>query len=190
MLLCGVTEKVMKFDVPCVIHEHPKKSHWKQIYPDNGFQAKLAYLTAKKVYIRNRLAEAQNWRCCWCGCHTVPENGKANSATIEHVIPRSKGGSNDPSNYAMSCNTCNQARRNLDADEFIAYGAARDNSKAVLKAERVKIRRDARDSRISVVLRAIKDGKGNAFDPGSKEWRMYERYSTSPSLDIMLTASA
>lgn len=180
----------MKFDVPCVLHEHPKKSYWKQVYPDNGFQAKLAYLTAKKVYVRNRLAEAQNWRCCWCGCDTVPEKGRANSATIEHVIPRSKGGSDDPANYAMSCNGCNQARRNLDAEEFIASGAKkRGTSSDVLKAEQIKIKRAARDSLISSVLRAIKEGNGNTFDPSTKEWRTYERYSVSPKLDIMLTAS-
>lgn len=36
-----------------------------------------------------------------------------NRATIDHIIPRGKGGTNDPSNMVSACNRCN-SRRNYE----------------------------------------------------------------------------
>lgn len=55
--------------------------------------------------MRNRLAEAQNWRCCYCGRRLEPE-----TATLEHVIPASAGGTHCWENLAASCRPCNQSR--------------------------------------------------------------------------------
>ena len=41
--------------------------------------------------LRARLSERQNHRCCWCGVRTTDEG--PTRATIEHIVPRSKGGS-------------------------------------------------------------------------------------------------
>jgi hypothetical protein len=186
----------MKFDVPCVLHEPLSKAYWKLTYPKNSFQASLAYLTAKKVYLRNRLAEAQNWKCCWCGCETVPESSKRNSATIEHVIPRSKGGSNDPENLAMSCARCNQHRGTIDADEFMvasltgfAVIKVKDRDLAA-KLERIKARREKKRSLVQAVNAAIEANNGNPFKEGEKAWRMFNRYLTSPNMPERLTLAA
>lgn len=109
----------MKFEVPYILNEEPVKADWRAKYPDNPMQAKLAYITAKKVYKRTRLAEAQSWRCCWCGCATVPEPNKRNSVTVEHILPRSMGGSNDMDNLAAACARCNQKRGTKDIAEFL-----------------------------------------------------------------------
>ncbi len=58
-----------------------------------------------KRRFRTRLAEAQNWRCCYCGCRLEPE-----TATIEHVKPRALGGSNTWENCAAACDPCNSKR--------------------------------------------------------------------------------
>jgi hypothetical protein len=63
--------------------------------------------------IRIRLAEAQNWRCCWCGvsCVQDPSDGPTGVlATIEHVIPRGHGGTDCWFNLVMACYNCNHAR--------------------------------------------------------------------------------
>lgn len=43
--------------------------------------------------------------CFCCGKHV-----KTNSATLEHIIPISKGGTDDMSNLSISHNVCNQRR--------------------------------------------------------------------------------
>nr|MDJ0746656.1 HNH endonuclease [Xenococcaceae cyanobacterium MO_167.B27] len=39
---------------------------------------------------------------------------------VEHTLPKSKGGSNRVSNLAIACVPCNQAKSNLDIQEFLA----------------------------------------------------------------------
>ena len=61
---------------------------------------------------RERLAESQNWRCCWCGieCHNNSDGKRETFATIEHVIPKNRGGKGVWENVVMSCSECNTAR--------------------------------------------------------------------------------
>ena len=44
---------------------------------------------------------------------------KPHSLTIDHVIPRSKGGRNTLKNTVAACRTCNQAKADKDASEFL-----------------------------------------------------------------------
>lgn len=68
-----------------------------------------------------RLAEAQNWRCCYCGklCRLYYNRRKPelmitwdDQATIEHVIPDSvyHGSKYDWLNQVMACGKCNNDR--------------------------------------------------------------------------------
>lgn len=172
----------MKFDVPCVIHEIPTKAEWKACYPENGFQAKLAYLAAKKVWIRNRLAEAQNWRCCWCTKLTVPEPNRKDSATIEHVVPRCKGGADDFGNYAMSCADCNNKRGTKPAELFMEIIEGRRVMEPIIsRKQRRRARRAASKRRQAIVREMLRHGI-NHFAEGSPEHKMYERYKISEFL--------
>jgi len=79
------------------------------------------------VYIRTRLAEAQNWKCCWCGVYCTTDSNKPHSATIEHVTPRSEGGEDHGynedeyyENYAMACGSCNSRRGSLSVEDMLA----------------------------------------------------------------------
>jgi len=49
--------------------------------------------------------------CYYCG-------GKAES--VDHLVPRSKGGSNDLSNKVPACHLCNQMKGNMLLEEFVA----------------------------------------------------------------------
>lgn len=58
------------------------------------------------------LWEKQDHRCCWCGRFLVLVR-----ATIEHIIPKSLGGTNDFVNLAVAHHLCNQTRRsNLEVE--------------------------------------------------------------------------
>ena len=57
---------------------------------------------------RDRLAEAQNWRCCYCGVRMAASGNRR--ATFEHILPRALGGSDLIGNLAISCYSCNNKR--------------------------------------------------------------------------------
>lgn len=71
---------------------------WRRIRNAGGSRAKRAR--------RNRLAEAQNWRCAYCGCGLEP-----GTATIEHVVALCLGGPHSEENMVAACEPCNHARR-------------------------------------------------------------------------------
>jgi hypothetical protein len=79
--------------LPAVINDRPNKRMVR------GFgeikMLGIAVKIARNIHMRCTLAEAQNWKCCWCGTYCIPEPGHSNSATIEHVTPRSLGGSDE-----------------------------------------------------------------------------------------------
>lgn len=51
-----------------------------------------------------RSAHTRRW--CWmCGCELT-----RGTATVDHLIPRSKGGGNNQGNFKLACFTCNNKR--------------------------------------------------------------------------------
>lgn len=131
----------MDYVVSSVITELPTKTEWRAIYSDNGFKAKLAYKNALWVHMRTRLSESQNWKCCWCGCKTTDERGHPHSNTVEHVIPRSEGGSDEWENLAMACQDCNHRRGTHSVEAFMSGEYNRD---ALNKRERQRAKRERR----------------------------------------------
>ena len=69
--------------------------------------------TLYQYEIREYLLEKFNRTCAYCGAKNVP-------LEVEHIKPKSKGGSNRVSNLAISCVPCNQAKSNLSVEEFLA----------------------------------------------------------------------
>lgn len=67
----------------------------------------------------DRLAEAQNWRCCYCGARMCQGGETDLRATFEHVIPRCDGGSNRKSNLVIACMGCNRKRGCLYRPEHL-----------------------------------------------------------------------
>jgi 5-methylcytosine-specific restriction endonuclease McrA len=63
----------------------------------------------KTVYRMLEKKHAGKVPCFCCGEH-VPKD----QATAEHIKPRSKGGTDDISNLAISHEACNQARGNAE----------------------------------------------------------------------------
>jgi 5-methylcytosine-specific restriction endonuclease McrA len=61
--------------------------------------------------VREYLLEKWGRKCAYCGVENVP-------LEIEHIIPRSRGGSNRVSNLAISCRVCNLEKGNRTASEF------------------------------------------------------------------------
>ena len=61
--------------------------------------------------IREYLLEKWGRKCAYCGAENIP-------LEIEHIVPRSRGGSNRVSNLALSCTDCNRDKGNRTAAEY------------------------------------------------------------------------
>ena len=76
---------------------------------------------ARKLLKRGKAARGQairdalnKWerKCAYCGRVGVP-------LEIEHIVARSRGGSNRAGNLTFSCRSCNEAKGRMEASEFL-----------------------------------------------------------------------
>jgi hypothetical protein len=54
---------------------------------------------------RRELLERDRWLCRYCGSAVTTE-----TATLDHIVPVSRGGSDEPENLATACLTCNSIK--------------------------------------------------------------------------------
>lgn len=116
-------------------------------------QGRMFGYADKKAY----LFERENGCCIYCGIHA----SKA-KMEIEHVIPRSRGGTDSLSNLVLSCHACNQAKGNLSLSEYLK------GKPTVLRRVRAHLGQDYKDAahtnsiRLFVLnkLRAMADAIG------------------------------
>lgn len=67
-----------------------------------------------RVNPRRRRLWEQDPRCFYCKCElTLCES------TIDHVVPKSKGGSNHVDNLVLCCKICNNKKGNMSKEEFL-----------------------------------------------------------------------
>ena len=68
--------------------------------------------------VREYLLEKWGRECVYCGGENVP-------LEIDHIHPRSKGGSDRVSNLTIACHGCNQRKGNSPIEQFLAEDTAR-----------------------------------------------------------------
>ena len=72
-----------------------------------------------------RLCRKQHWECIYCRTlmskNYCPTNGR--SATVEHMVPVSKGGTRKMDNLAAACLRCNNSKGEMTVEEFVHSGA-------------------------------------------------------------------
>ena len=62
---------------------------------------------------RQSIFESWEWKCAYCG-----EDLDIDSATIDHILPKFKGGHNVKSNMLCSCSKCNRSKGSLLLEEW------------------------------------------------------------------------
>lgn len=82
----------------------------KLMNPDIGseeYQKGTLFGTEIRAYLRQKWED----KCAYCG-----KKGEE----VEHLVPRSRGGSNRISNLVLSCRKCNEKKGSLTLEEFLA----------------------------------------------------------------------
>jgi len=75
--------------------------------------------------VRSYVLVKYQYRCAYCGKTDVPFE-------IDHILPKSRGGSDRVANLALSCHTCNQAKGHNTAAEW-GHPEVEKRAKAPLK---------------------------------------------------------
>lgn len=88
------------------------RSRWKAARA--GFRA---WRRARRVAAANR---AQASTCFYCGVAFTGTGAGPDHRTVDHRIPRSRGGSDGLANLVFACYACNQRKRDRPEDEFVA----------------------------------------------------------------------
>jgi len=65
----------------------------------------------KGYEIKEYLLKKWNRKCAYCGKTNVP-------LEVDHIVPKSRGGTDRVSNLTIACNKCNQRKDNKTAEEF------------------------------------------------------------------------
>lgn len=75
--------------------------------------------------VREYLLEKWGRKCAYCGKENLP-------LEIEHIVPKSRGGTDRVSNLTLACHDCNQRKGSLTAEEF-GYPEVQKRAKQPLK---------------------------------------------------------
>jgi hypothetical protein len=67
-------------------------------------------------------------QCVYCGAPLTAE-----TLTVDHVIPRCRGGSNEAANKAPACADCNQEKGPLTAREYLSARGNKGELKAMIR---------------------------------------------------------
>jgi predicted nucleic acid-binding Zn ribbon protein len=94
-------------------------------YAAHALQRKLrarAGSDEKPGYLRAAICKRDQWSCGICGERVSPalEYPHPRAASLDHVVPVSQGGTNDPANLRLVHLVCNLRRRNLGGGEQLA----------------------------------------------------------------------
>ncbi len=82
----------------------------------SGYDGKLSRAVLRgpggsNAHPATRLLEKWERHCAYCHATNVP-------LQIEHIVPKSRGGSNRASNLTLACEPCNQRKGNRTAEEY------------------------------------------------------------------------
>lgn len=97
--ITGISQELVKFDTQAM--QNPEIS---------GIQYQQGELAGYEV--REYLLAKWGRKCAYCGVENVPFE-------VEHIYPKSKGGSNRVSNLTLACRKCNQAKGDRELRDFL-----------------------------------------------------------------------
>ncbi|MBD2457066.1 HNH endonuclease [Nostoc sp. FACHB-87] len=98
--ITGISQELVKFNLQSM--QNPEIS---------GKEYQQGELTGYEI--KEYLLEKWDRKCAYCGVENVP-------LEVDHIHPKSKGGSDRISNLTIACHRCNQAKSNKHVKDFLA----------------------------------------------------------------------
>ena len=87
----------------------------------------MGWNSNKTRELRQSIIGRFDYKCWYCGCeittglrHNGTDPDVKSAATVDHLIPRIRGGNDDESNLVPSCFSCNASKRNKTLEEYRA----------------------------------------------------------------------
>lgn len=117
---------------------------------------------AWRVAARNR---ANASACFYCGVRF--EQAGPDHRTVDHRVPRSRGGSDGLTNLVFACYSCNQRKRDRPEDDFVASDWLTHRRADV--AERMRVRVAEHDLRDRPGPQAPSEGVVASPDPEARD---------------------
>jgi len=143
--ITGISQELVRFDTQKL--ENPEIS---------GVEYQQGTLLGYEV--REYLLEKWGRECAYCGTTDTP-------LEIEHVVPRSRGGSNRVSNLTLTCHPCNQSKDALSLVDFFA------TDKGLKK--RLKANGHTANARLERVQRQLKQPLRDASAVNATRWALF-----------------
>ncbi len=72
--------------------------------------------TPRRREIREMLLREQDGRCAYC-CRPI----SFSESTLDHIVPRSRGGRGVRSNAVAACRTCNTSKADMTPNEWFDH---------------------------------------------------------------------
>ena len=113
------------------------------------------------------------FQCEYCDRNLLASVDDYDAWQVDHIVPASREGASDISNYALSCKTCNFLKRHSSPAEPIDPVADRAHAIAVVRAL-VQARRDAKNDRVRR-MREMIHGAADALGLGVTPNKSLER---------------
>ncbi len=165
--IAGISQELVKFDLQAM--QNPEIS---------GKEYQQGELAGYEV--REYLLEKWGRKCAYCGVENAPFE-------VEHIHPKSKGGSDRILNLALACHKCNQAKGNKDIKDFL--GKKPDILSRILKQAKLPLHSaTAVNSTRSCLFNRLK-GMGLAVETGTGGRTKYNRVRLSLSKTHWLDAA-
>jgi 5-methylcytosine-specific restriction endonuclease McrA len=88
-------------------------------HSENDLLANLIVLSPKcaRKKFRESIFEAWHWKCAYCDKQLCDR-----TATIDHIIPKHKGGHNTRNNLACCCTSCNKSKSSTLPFDWLKQG--------------------------------------------------------------------
>lgn len=102
-----------------------------------------------------------NFICWYCGVDTIElaQYGRGKS-TVDHVIPRSRGGSDEPSNLVCACSICNQEKADMTLEEYRLFVWKQESAVARFITFLNDAVKEVEDERVVAILKEYRESEG------------------------------
>lgn len=149
--ITGICQELVRFDTQQL--ENPEIS---------GVEYQQGTLLGYEV--REYLLEKWGRECAYCGDTDTP-------LEVEHVVPRSRSGSNRVSNLTLSCHPCNQAKNSQALADFFAHDKGLHR--------RLKANGHTAAIRLERVQRQLKQSLRDASAVNATRWALFSALKTT-----------